>query len=72
METQIQSLQAEIAGQLPMAYKINVYGFIRASERCAELRNVLDGRKIAKQLSSLCFCFLLLVSVPPRLTLSFC
>lgn len=33
-----------------MAYKISVYGFIRASERCAELRDVLDDRKMAKQL----------------------
>lgn len=52
------------ARQLPMLYEIRIYGFIRPSERCAELRDVLDGMKIAMQFSSLCFC-LLLVSVPP-------
>lgn len=59
------------AGQLPMLCEIRIYGFIRASKRCAELRDVLDGMKIAMQFSSLCFC-LLLVSVPPYWTLPFC
>lgn len=54
-----------------MPYEISTHGFIRASERCAELRNVLDGMKMAMQFSSLCFC-LLFVSVPPHRTLPFC
>lgn len=63
----------ETAGQLPMPYEISIYGFIRASERCAELRDVLDGMKMEMQFSSFCFCLLLLlVSVPPYWTLHFC
>lgn len=55
-----------------MPYEISIYGFIRASERCAELRDILDGMEMAMQFSSLCFCLVLLVSVPPYWTLRFC